>query len=643
MFRVENADFIADKLASELLPLQENREAAKNAEEAIRRRLLLKNQPPGRVVFDVDWSLLNSGSNWYLSCADNGDGMTRQELERYTTTLAVQGANDNQSLHGNQGMGLKISGPTRHREGVLIRSLKNGERSMVRVGWSRETEQYDLIPIGRDGEKVIEVDEDFFPDFIKTSGSGTVVTFLGNTPDDNTFRPADRARGWLFRYLNQRFFRYAHEDVEMLVRVPSGDQADWPTSVAEADQRMKGNGKSFNLSKVRGTGEVWDDAAEKNGPNSSGVVDLDAGGATGSVPARVHWWVLPSTGASSDVTSRTFGGGTIAVLYQNELHDWRTGNQANPFFARMGVLYGKTRVSFVIEPLGESVTSDFARAHVLVSGHPVFETDTLIDWCDRFRALMPEAIKAAMLEEQSRLQADDPDRAKRIRERLKEVMSLLRPHRYRRDSRGERNAEGPVLTGAGEGTGSSVERSTGDGSRNGSGRPRGVGDLLSQLQSTGDPASEVFAALQIEPKWVTEKEAEGMAIVNGNDRGIHDRAAGLVGQDGATAPILALNREFRGYRAIVAALNEWGNPEGDETKSELLEAAAQEWIEQKMVEAVTGLRQLENGSSWTATNFDDALSPVALTAAFMADRYHTLREVKRQSSGLRRVDVTASV
>ncbi len=61
----------------------------------------------------------------------------------------------------------------------------------------------------------------------------------------------------------------------------------------------------------------------------------------------------------------------------------------------------------------------------------------------------------------------------------------------------------------------------------------------------------------------------------------------------------------------------------------------QEWIEQKMVEAVNGLRQLENGSTWTALNFDDALSPVALTAAFMADRYHTLREVRRQVGSIR--------
>src|SRR3712207_3775417 len=107
MFRVENADFIADKLASELLPDQEQREAFKNAAEAVSRRLeAVGAESGGRIAFDVDWPLLEQTGQWLNSCADNGDGMARSELERYTTTLAVRGANQNQSITGNQGMGL---------------------------------------------------------------------------------------------------------------------------------------------------------------------------------------------------------------------------------------------------------------------------------------------------------------------------------------------------------------------------------------------------------------------------------------------------------------------------------------------------------------------------------------------------------
>ena len=128
MFRVENADFIADKLAAELLPNQEFREVLKNALEAVERRLSTEGlREGGRIEFDVDWDLLAKTGRWFVACADNGDGMMRSELERYTTTLAVQGAGRRQSLRANQGMGLKVSGPTRHKKGVLIRSIKNGE------------------------------------------------------------------------------------------------------------------------------------------------------------------------------------------------------------------------------------------------------------------------------------------------------------------------------------------------------------------------------------------------------------------------------------------------------------------------------------------------------------------------------------
>lgn len=632
MFRVENADFIADKLASELLPDQEFREATKNGEEAIRRRIDRDGSPIlGRIEVDVDWSLHEHTGGYYVSVADNGDGMDRAELQLYTLTLAVQGAGRNQSLTGNQGMGLKISGPTRHKEGLLIRSMKHGERTMLQIGWNKAERQYGLIPLGPNGETIVPVPEEMFPAFILEQGSGTIVTFLGNEPLENTMWPTGRAKNWLFKYLNQRFFRFSHDGIELVVRQPSGDVVDWPHSRADADR-----GKSFNLASVKGTATVWDDAADKPGSGNHDFVDLPGDPVNDIPAARVHWWVLP-TGPGTDVTTRTAGGGSIAVLYQNELHDWRTGAQANPYFARMGVLFGKTRIAFIIEPLGTTVASDFARAHVLIGGRPIFESDAWLVWSDQFRANSPPRIRETMLEEQARLQDEDPDRARRIQDRLKDVMQLLRPRRFRKSPAGVTAATGDSVTGADGGSGAVAARSAGDAtSSRGAGATRGIGAVLTQEDSSnGEPATEVFTLLRLEPKWVTEAQAEGMPIVNGNGKGLHDRAAALVGENGSTASILLLNREFRGYQTILAAINEWANPEGDDDKAMLIETWTQEWVEQKMVEAVNGLRQLENGSSWTAVHFNDALSPVALTAAFMADRYHTLREVKRQVGSLR--------
>jgi Histidine kinase-, DNA gyrase B-, and HSP90-like ATPase len=639
MFRVENADFIADKIASELLPNQEIREVMKNAQEALERRVRADEVADGRIEFDVDWPMLEATGQWFVCCADNGDGMSRIELERYMTTLAVQGASKNQSLSGNQGMGLKISGPPRHRRGVLIRSLKNGERTMIQVGWNGQ--EYDLIPIGQeDDEKVVSVEGELFPAFIREKGSGTVITFLGNSEGDNTFAPADRPRGWLFKYLHQRFFRLSDDGTEVVVRVPSGDEEDWPRTLAEALDRHAGRGKSFNLSKVRGTASVWDDAADRQGDGFRGSVELPGDAATDVPAARMHWWVLPG-GPGTDVSTRTASGGSIALLYQNELHDWRTASQANPFFARLGVLFGKPRITFVLEPLGSTIRSDTARAHVLVGGKPVFESDAWLVWSEQFRAQLPEAIKRTMTEEQARLQEEDPDRARRIRERLKDVMALLRPRRFRRQPEGRTRAAGPTATGPDGGLGSVIERSMGPGRRPSRASARGIGAVLTQIEPAGEPATDIFSILDLEPRWVTEAEAETFTIVNGNSAGLHDRAAALVGEDGATARILLLNREFRGYQAILGAVNDWANPEGDDDKAAAIETSVQEWVEQKMVEAVNGLRQLENGSTWLASHFDDALSPVGLTTAFMADRYHTLREVKRAAGGLRARPVSA--
>jgi hypothetical protein len=255
---------------------------------------------------------------------------------------------------------------------------------------------------------------------------------------------------------------------------------------------------------------------------------------------------------------------------------------------------------------------------------------------------MPEAIKQTMLEEQARLQVEDPDRARRIRDRLKDVMQMLRPRRFRRTPAGDVHAGGPTSSG-GDGTdGPIIERIAGAGRRQSPGGSRGIGSALTQIdERSGESASEVFLILHLDPKWVTEAESEDFPLVNGNDKGLHDRAAALAGEDGVSASILLLNLEFRGYQAILATVNEWANPEGDDDKARVIETYTQEWVEQKMIEAVNGLRQLENGSSWTALNFDDALSPVALTAAFMADRYHTLREIKRQVGSMRRIDASA--
>lgn len=645
MFKVENADFIADKLAAELLPNQEFREAAKNAEEAIERRRRAEESrslkpADGLIEFDVDWALHEQEpSAWYLCVADDGDGMSRFELEKYMTTLAVTGANQNQSITGNQGMGLKIAGPTRHKEGVLIRSLKDGQRTMIEIGWNGR--EYAPKPLNQTtGDFVVEVPEELFPDFILKRGSGTVVTFLGADPGANTVVPDRRAKIWLTKYLHQRFFRLGGNGIKVMVRQPAKDVSEWPQTREAAD-----SADYFNKTTIIGTGGQWDRYADRDGADRRGAVDLPGRPSAGIPPARLHWWILPPPGPGNDLTSRTYGGGSLAILFQNELHDWRTSGQANPFFARLGIIFGKQRIGFVLEPVGETIASDFARSHVLVEGRPVFETDAWAVWADQFRDpdKMPEVIKETVAEEQERLHEEDPDRAKRIRDRLKEVVSMLRPRRARRDPNGPTRASGEEVVGSGPGSGASFQAPIGPGPGPAGGNSsRGIGSVLPQIDDDGEKASEIASTMKLTPRWVNEKEAEGLTIVNADGNGLRDRAAAVAGMDGLTAGELLLNLEFRGYKSILQHLNDWGNPDGDDAIAAAIEGNTQEWIEQKMVEAVTGLRQLQNGSTWTATAYDAALSPLSLTSAFMADRYHTIREVKRMVGPLRRKSATTT-
>ena len=158
---------------------------------------------------------------------------------------------------------------------------------------------------------------------------------------------------------------------------------------------------------------------------------------------------------------------------------------------------------------------------------------------------------------------------------------MLRPRRARR------NPDGVSLRGwrsgrrLGVDAGMSFEAPIGPGPSQKNGGAQGIGALLPQVDGDGEPATEVFSMLALTPRWVTEEEAETSWIVNADGKGLRDRAAAVAGVDGLTAPELLLNLEFRGYKSILQHLNDWGNPDGDETIAVAVEGHTQEWVEQK--------------------------------------------------------------
>jgi hypothetical protein len=651
-FDFENADFVADKLEAELLPNQEIREAFHNELEAVTRRAAEKlaagEEYKPWIRVGVDWTHVDAeiaaGNEpvWRISVIGNGDGMTRAQVERYAKTLAVSGANNNQGKGGNQGMGLKISGPTRHPAGVSIRTLRNGEATMCKLGRDPKT-GYDFLQIGSHGERTVDISsaiDRMFPSEIIDADSGTVVTFHGVTGTENTL--LGQPSNWVEKYLNTRYgVLDANVDVKADVPVGQGRPNVVTSSTLNQDM-ISGRVKDpdtmyFKPSSIRGTCSVWTEASEWFKANAGGVddthgtVDCDGDPAANIPPARIHYWCFPDdkTKGSPDVTSRTAGPGRIAVTFQGELHDWREGVGANALFARFGIVFGKSRISLVIEPVGgyDEVDSDFARAHVMLtkSKAQVMEhDDALYAWSSQFKEQMPAGIKAVIAEARQESLGDQTVTAE-VLKRIAEMLKRLRPQRYRRHTEGTVRASGTV-PGAGSG------RAEGDGTRTGgTGAPStgpGRDPLLGLLDDNGEEAeAAINPLLTINAEWKSEDWINSQAIAGGHD--VTDRAAALIGETASTAGLLALNEDFRGFTRFVDEIDREMNPDGDDDLRQIIESKCREYTLQKMLEAVLGVRQLENGNQWMANEIQNALGPTALTTAFMADRYHTWQSVKR--------------
>src|SRR5690348_10179329 len=90
--RVANIAFLLDRLAADTPPNQQIRELTENALEAVERRQKAADASEGLIRWDVDWDHLKRTGQYKLSILDNGDGMTREQMDDYLNALAVEGA-----------------------------------------------------------------------------------------------------------------------------------------------------------------------------------------------------------------------------------------------------------------------------------------------------------------------------------------------------------------------------------------------------------------------------------------------------------------------------------------------------------------------------------------------------------------------
>ena len=603
--RVANIAFLLDRLAADTPPNQQIRELTQNAIEAIQRRQKVESSD-GVIRWDVDWDHLKRTGSYKLSIVDNGDGMSPDQMLEYLNSLAVQGANQTQGISENFGVGAKITALHRNSYGLVYQSWHNSKGAMVKLHRDDKEGVYGLDSFELDDgpDWTPRIKDVYKPSAI--TSTGTKVTLLGKSKDDNTCFPPEEGGGmnWLITFLIGRYFRIP-ENIKIQARVLTRDDGDWPA------QEPSPSTKTYNFQTVRGTKALFDDYAKDKGTVALATADA-------------HWWVFDDPRqASKDMSTRGARTGKVGIVFQDEVYVQYVPPAARRILAGFGIVFGAEHVVVYVEPKKTlDVRADTARSRLIINGEDVQEGNWLETWGAEFRSKMPAAIRAKIDEIMAKTETDGDGKSReRIKERLQRIRALLKPSRYKRDPDGQLRAIGKAMGGLSVRAGATRDESgnAGGGRKGG----RSGDDYLTDLVESGGETATLADISTKEPevKWVsrgagTREEGE-----------LDDLAAGIVG-DTLSSDLVKANRDFRGYRDLIEFFSKEFNPGGDPAINQKIVGYVEEWLEYQLVEAIMTVRNLVNWRTWAPDDVNKALSPHALTTTFMA-RFHIVERVKR--------------
>ena len=559
---IENLAFLVDRLGEDCTPLQFLRELTHNSIQAIQRT------PEGAGT--ILWHVEEVEGVPKLAITDTGDGMTEAELRGLINRLAASCYD--QSRHGNFGIGAKIAAATKNPHGLVYRSWKDGDGTLVWLYRDEKENEYGLkdFEVG-DGryDHCLKLDPEQPDSKHELIGDhGTTVILMGKAADDDTTEPPDCPEAknpsrWVPYYLNRRYFELP-EGVTLRALTKNG------------------------YLQVRGQRYFLDNHCREG----SGTVQIKG--------ARVHWWIVDKEGATA---GEYYFRHHVAALYQGELYGMALGRRAATILQQFGIVVGYQHVVLYVEPTLDSISPNTQRTELRCEG----EVLPWEDWASEFREKLPRPIKRLM--ERINAQTPSKDHTKTIRNRLKEVHDFRLP-RYRPDSSGEEHVaeETEVGNPASPGGGSSSGGCGGSSSRN----------PFDHLRKKGDDdgkGTKQKTDIYPECKWVSAADgsrAPGM---------IEDRAARYLPEQN----LIQINADFRGYQDLVTHWQkEFAYAQaGEETIIDTVRLR----LELALIEAVVAVRHLD-GPHWTPDMLRAALSEEALTTVAMK-RYHMKNEIKK--------------
>ena len=243
--------------------------------------------------------------------------------------------------------------------------------------------------------------------------------------------------------------------------VPSGDVEGLADDLgAEAAERSEEWGKLVRPDHRRGDSGRCGDAPPTGRARNGAVPRACPVTRVAVPPADVDRWACPPAPGPTCPPARRAAGSLAGPLSERAGRLGAPKNQATRTSLASPSSSVRPWIGFVIEPKGTTITSDFARAHVLAGGARVLESDSLAGLgpnsfvpTSRNGSSRPCWRSRGRSKPRTRIESEDPRPAPRRTRR-----PAPRPRRFRQTDDGSARATGPTVTGPGSGVGPIVDR-----------------------------------------------------------------------------------------------------------------------------------------------------------------------------------------
>ena len=300
------------------------REIAKNSLEACARMKKIKFNFEGEIIVGEDPTFPNK-----LTIVDNAIGMSKHSMSDLIINLSET---EEESPHGNKGVGTKVSGFANNKEGMIYTSKRYNENegSRCRVYFNDN----DLFAVEHSDEYnscTLPLELNELPALIKKYNTGTSLTLCGNSAGEITLNPPEdyeigsllqKSRlgiHWLKAYYNTKFFTIPNY-IKFTIQIKREDRTNY--------ERVYGHKYWLN-----------------HFSTDSGILHHET--------AKIYWWLLSDKKGKRDSATDCVMNGQLGFINNDEMMelDFDTTGRKNPL-RHWGLPFSCGDVVVIIEPKG---------------------------------------------------------------------------------------------------------------------------------------------------------------------------------------------------------------------------------------------------------------------------------------------------